>query len=92
MLTFVLLARIPTAGIIAFNNYEDQVLPLLKQHGGKLERRLRNADGSVEVHIVAFPSDAAFQDYRNDPRRQLSVPLLEASEAALEFIEVADVI
>lgn len=40
--TFVLIARIPPDGVAAYQAYEDQVLPVLAEHGGRLQRRLRN--------------------------------------------------
>ena len=90
-LTLVLLARIPAAGIDAFRAYEAQVLPLLAEHGGTLQRRLRNADGTIEVHLVGFPSDAAFQHYRRDPKRASHAALLEQSSAMLELLFLDDV-
>ena len=89
--TFVLIARIPCNGVDAFRAYEDQVLPLLKEHGGRLERRLRNELGTLELHIVSFPSDVAFQKYRSDPRRTAAARLLEASSAKLELLSLRDV-
>ena len=50
--TFVLIARIPPEGISTFATYEDHVLPLLAEHGGVLQRRLRSGDGLVEIHVV----------------------------------------
>jgi len=70
-LTFVLIARVPSDGVASFQAYEDAVLPLLNEFGGLLERRLRNADGTIEVHIVSFDSDQNFQRFRSDPRRAL---------------------
>ena len=90
-LTFVLIARIPLDGIAAFQGYEDQVLPLLADHGGRLERRLRNGDGTVEVHIVHFPSAVAYENYRSDPRRAAAGHLLDTSSAKIELISVSDV-
>ena len=58
-LTFVLIARIPSNGVEAYRTYEDQVLPLLNEHGGRLQRRLRNELGTLELHIISFPSDVA---------------------------------
>jgi uncharacterized protein (DUF1330 family) len=60
--------------------YEDAVLPLLGDHGAKLlYRGQRRADQSeslpVEVHLIWFPSRAAFDGYLADPRR---AALLEA--------------
>jgi antibiotic biosynthesis monooxygenase (ABM) superfamily enzyme len=89
--TFVLIARIPADGIADFRAYEDAVLPLLSEFNGRLERRLRNPEGSIEVHIVSFASDADFQNYRNDPRRTAQALLLEKSSAKLELLPMADV-
>ena len=88
--TFVLIARIP-AGIGAFRAFEDAVLPLLPEFNGRLERRLRNPDGTVEMHILSFASDADRQNYRNDPRRTAHVWLLEKSSAKLELLPMANV-
>ena len=89
--TFVLIARIPEAGIADFRAYEDAVLPLLSEFSGRLERRLRNPDGTVEVHVVSFASDSDFQNYRSDPRRMAQTRLLEKSSAKLELLPMADV-
>jgi uncharacterized protein (DUF1330 family) len=89
--TYVLVARIPPAGVEAFQRYEAAVLPLLGEHGGRLARRLRTGDGEVEVHVVEFASAAAFDAYRADPRRTEHAALLEASGARLELLAVDDV-
>jgi antibiotic biosynthesis monooxygenase (ABM) superfamily enzyme len=89
--TFVLIVRIPPEGIEDFQAYEDAVLPLLPEFNGRLERRLRNQDGTVELHIVSFASDADFQNYRNDPRRAAQAWLLEKSTATFELLPVANV-
>ena len=73
-LTLALVAKIPASGVDDFQAYEDAVLPLLPDHGGRLERRLRNADGTLEVHIVSFASRAGFDSFRNDPRRTAASP------------------
>jgi hypothetical protein len=89
--TFVLVARIPSAGVEDFQRYEDAVLPLLAEHGGTLTRRLRSAAGDVEVHVVDFASHAAFSAFRADPRRARHYPLLEASGAETELLMLEDV-
>jgi hypothetical protein len=89
--TFVLIARIPPDGVEAFRAYEDQVLPLLAEHGGRLERRLRDETGTL-VHIVSYPSDAACQSYRSDPRRAAATHLLETSLARTELLSLRDVL
>jgi hypothetical protein len=89
--TYVLLARIPAAGVGAFQRYEAAVLPLLADHGGRLERRLRSAAGDVEVHVIAFASEDGLAAYRADPRRAAHARLLEASGAQIELLEMRDV-
>jgi uncharacterized protein (DUF1330 family) len=90
-LTLVLIARIPPEGVAAFQAYEDQVLPLLGDYGGRLLRRLRNEAGTVEMHILGFPSEADLQKYRADPRREAAAPLLERSSATFERLSLRDV-
>src|ERR1700692_3154662 len=82
--TLVVIFRIPAEGVEDFQAYEDAVLPLLPEFNGRLERRLRNQDGTVEMHIVSFASEADFRNYRNDPRRTAQAWLLEKSSAVLE--------
>ncbi|SFO53697.1 hypothetical protein SAMN05216330_103508 [Bradyrhizobium sp. Ghvi] len=90
-ITFALIVRIPAEGVADFRAYEDAVLALLPEFNGRLERRLRNSDGTMEVHIVSFASEAAFQSYRNDPRRTAQAWLLERSSAKLELLPMMDV-
>ena len=87
----VLIARIPREGVADFRAYEDAVLPLLPEFNGRLERRLRNQDGTMEMHIVSFASDADYQKYRNDPRRTAQAPLLAKSSATFERFPMTDV-
>ena len=89
--TFALIVRIPAEGVKDFQAYEDAVLPLLPEFSGRLERRLRNPDGTVEIYIVSFASDADFQNYRNDPRRTAQAWLLERSSAKRESIPMTTI-
>ena len=88
--TFVLIARIPAAGVEDFRAYEAAVLPLLPEYNGRVERRLRNPDGTVELHILSFASEADRQNYRNDPRRTAQAWLLQKSAAILESLAMTD--
>jgi hypothetical protein len=90
-LTFVLIARVPPDGVASFQAYEEAVLPLLGEFGGLLERRLRNADGTIEVHILSFDSDQNRQRFRSDPRRTSLAHLFEASAASNELVAMTDV-
>jgi hypothetical protein len=89
--SYLLVARLPAEGVAAFAEYERRVLPLLGDHGGRLSRRLRSADGLVEAHLVDFPSAAAFASYRDDPRRAPDRGLLEESGSAIELLELYEV-
>jgi len=89
-MTLVQIVRIPPQGVAAFQEFESHVLPIMPRYGGRLERRLRNADGTVEVHVVSFPSAEALERYTNDPDRQRHLPLRDASGASTELIEVTD--
>jgi hypothetical protein len=89
--TFVLVARLPVDGVASFQGYENAVLPLLGECDGRLERRLRNPDGTIEAHLVSFDSEQSFQRFRADPRRAAFAHLMERSSAAIEIVAVADV-
>lgn len=90
--TFVLIVRIPAEGVADFRAYEDAVLPLLPEFNGSLERRLRNADGTIEMHLLSFASDADRENYRNDPRRTSLTWRLERSSAKSELIPMTNVL
>jgi hypothetical protein len=90
-LTLALVARIPVSGVADFQSYEAQVLPLLGTYGGTLQRRLRNADGTVEIHVVRFDERAGLERFRGDPGRAAAANMLERSGAAIELWEMNDV-
>jgi uncharacterized protein (DUF1330 family) len=52
--------------------YEDAVLALVATHGGRVVQRART-DGAggapLEVHLLQFPSEGAFDAYMHDPQR-----------------------
>ena len=88
--TFVVIARVPAEGVALFREYEERVLPLLAEFGGKLQRRMCNADGTIEVHVVWFPSTEMLERYRSDARRAAQAALLERSQAAIELLALSD--
>ncbi len=85
------IVRIPSAGVDAFQRFESIVLPLLPRYGGRLDRRLRSADGRIELHVLSFPSNDALDAYRADPIRVEHLHLLAESGAEAELLELADV-
>ncbi|MCO1659044.1 hypothetical protein [Pseudonocardia humida] len=90
-LTMVLVADVAAADVGAFQEYESLVLPLLARHSGRLERRLRGAGGTVEVHIVSFASRAAHEAYAADPERLAHRARLRAAHIDVRVVEVDDV-
>ena len=88
---YVQVVRLPGSGLAAFDAYEEAVLPLLADHGGRLQRRLRSADRLTEVHLVWFPSPQRFAAYRDDPGRTEHAHLLARSGARTELLELSDV-
>jgi len=86
------LIRLPADGVESFQRYESAVLPLLSDHQGHLDGRLRSADEQTEVHLVSFPSPDHFERYRNDPRRTEQSRLLNEAHARIEVYELLDVI
>jgi hypothetical protein len=72
------------ADVAAFDAYEAKVLPLVCEHGGRLEIRVRSLDGRTETHLLHFPDEQAFDRYRLDPRRIAAAPEWEKSGAKFE--------
>ncbi len=90
-LTVVLIADMPQEAAVAFRDYEDQVLPLLSRHQGRLERRLRSREGTSEVHVVSFESRAHYDSYISDPERTAHRQLLAGVAVEQRVLEVVDV-
>jgi hypothetical protein len=90
-LTLVMIAELDAAAMHPFDVYERRVLPLLARHGGRLERRLRTADGRTEVHVLSFASRAGFDAYRADPHRAALQPLLHGLPLRQRVLEMSDV-
>ena len=85
-------AHVPPAGLAAFAAYEAAVLPLLADYGAALEQRLASADGTRELHVVRFASEAKLAGFRADPRRAEHAHLLAASCATIEVAVMYDVV
>jgi hypothetical protein len=79
------------ADLAAFERYEAAVLPLLADHGGVLEQRLRAVDGSSETHVIGFVSPEGFEAYLADPRRTVHAQAFALSGAKAIRWEVGDI-
>ena len=64
----------------ALSAYEDKVLRLIAEHGGRVLQRGTVLPGSqhageppAEVQLLEMPSDASLDAYVNDPRRLANI-------------------
>ncbi|MCZ2859473.1 hypothetical protein [Blastococcus sp. VKM Ac-2987] len=85
--TVVAIVDVPPEATAAFQRYESLVLPLLGRYGGRLERRLRNPDGSTEVHVLSFPADGDYRRYLSDPERGTHRALLSEVPVTQRVVE-----
>ena len=74
--------------------YEDRVLPLLAEYDARVIQRVRSqdsGDGPLEVHILEFPSEDAFDGYLADPVRASWSELRDGAVARADVLRVDDV-
>jgi uncharacterized protein (DUF1330 family) len=57
------------ADLVKFEAYEEFVLPLLADHGGRLHGRVRSKDQTTEYHLLYFSGQDQFSSFLNDPAR-----------------------
>jgi hypothetical protein len=74
----------------AGQRYEDDVLTLLPRHGGTLERRMRDAGGGSEVHVIRFASRAGYDSFMADPDRLALRADLGDAAPTTRVLEVQD--
>ena len=86
-------ARLPTEppAVEPFAAYERRVLPLLARHGGRLDRRLRTADGHTEVHVLSFADRSGYDAYVAEPDRAAASRVLDGLDIDRLLLEVTDV-
>lgn len=89
-LTLALVVDLADDAVAPFDAYERRVLPLLDRHGGRLDRRLRTADGRAEVHLLSFAGRAGHDAYLADPDRAAAGRLLDGLDVRRRLLEVTD--
>jgi enamine deaminase RidA (YjgF/YER057c/UK114 family) len=89
-LRLALVVDLAPDAVAPFDAYERRVLPLLERHGGRLDRRLRTADGRAEVHLLSFPDRAGYDAYLADPERADAGRLLDGLDVRRRLLEVTD--
>lgn len=75
----------------ALSAYEDTVLAILADHGGRVSSRVRRkdaGDGPLEVQVIELPDQAALDTYMSDPRRLASAELRERVVARTDVMDV----
>jgi len=86
-LTMLAFIRVPRDQAPALRRYEDLVLGFLPDHGALVERREQSADGSVEAHLLSFPTREAIDAFDADPRRGAAREGIDGSTVeALRFL------
>jgi len=71
--------------------YEDRVLPLIGEHGGRVVIRARSGGENgepLEVHLLEFPSSDSLDSYMSDERRIALAPERDRAIARTEIIRV----
>jgi uncharacterized protein (DUF1330 family) len=72
------------AELARFRDYERAAVRVMAKHGGAIEHayELAGDDATLrELHVVRFPSDAAFDAYRVDP--ELAEHAAERAQAVI---------
>lgn len=87
----VALVEMASGHTVAGRRYEDAVLAMLDRFGGRVERRMRTADGSSEVQILAFEARAGFEAVLEDPQRLSLRAALGDAAPTTRVLEVFDV-
>ena len=90
-LTLALVVDLAPDAVAPFDAYERRVLPLLARHGGRLDRRLRTADGRTEIHLLSFADRAGYDAYVADPDRAAAGRLLDGLDLQRRLLEVTEV-
>ena len=70
-MTLVAILTVRKAAVDQFRAFESLAAKVMKKHGGRIERTVVVAPDSSpevikEIHVVTFPSEAAFAAYRKD--------------------------
>jgi uncharacterized protein (DUF1330 family) len=75
----------------ALTIYEDAVLALVSQHGGRVLQRARSSGADeqpLEIQLLEFPSAKALNDYMTDGRRTTLADERDRAVARTQVISV----
>ena len=73
MIQILVLIYVGERGLDGVQQYESQVIPILREYGGTLMTVFNPQQSSEvsrpdEVHLLEFPTECALNAYRTDPR------------------------
>jgi uncharacterized protein (DUF1330 family) len=71
--------------------YEDRVLDLVSDHGGRVLQRARSTGGDgqpLEIQLLEFPSAEALDDYMTDGRRLALAGERDRAVARTQVVQV----
>ena len=90
MILLVAVVDMAAGHVEAGQAYEDAVLALLPRHGGSLDRRMRDATGAAEVHVIGFESRTGYESFMADPDRLALRATLGDAAPTTRVLEVRD--
>jgi uncharacterized protein (DUF1330 family) len=79
----------------ALSRYEDTVLALIPNHGGRVVSRVRRVGegtGPLEVQVIHMPSEAAVQAYMQDPERLTLADIHREAVARTELLNIETIV
>jgi hypothetical protein len=89
-LSLALVVDLGEDAIAPFDAYERRVRPLLSRHGGRVDHRLRTADGGTEINLLSFATRSGYEAYQADPDRAALGHLLDGLDVRRRLLEVDD--
>ena len=79
-----------------FNEFENIAIPIIAKYNGRLLLRVRTNDQEIiarsidapyEIHLVEFPSDSDFENFKSDKDRSKFLHLKEKSIKSVLLIK-----
>lgn len=94
-MTLVAILTVRRRALEPFRAFERHAAAVMAAHGGRIERTVvveppDSPELMKEIHVVTFPSEAAYAAYRNDPRLERFAHLREGSVVHAEILAGED--
>lgn len=94
-ITLIAILTVSREAIEKFRAFESHAAGVMNRYGGRIERTVvllpdRSPDVIKEVHIVTFPTEAAFAAYRKDKKLAQAADLRKQSVVRTELLVGVD--